>query len=207
MEPSTGFGSTNPVAEVATTDLPAATLARFGTDDAAQAALDAVLAAARRYCWWHVSPAITGDVVTLDGPGSRVLDLPTRKLTTLTSVVECGTSLDVSKLDWSEGGPNSAAAIRKHHGCRWSNRYRSIVVTMTHGFTETEAADWRQAIIEMVGSVSYEYVGSQDVAGGPLKMKRVDVVEYEWFTAAADHAIYSAASVLDSYRLPEVLFV
>jgi hypothetical protein len=42
--------------ELDTSDLPAAVLARFADDNAAQDAIDAALAAARRHCGWHVSP-------------------------------------------------------------------------------------------------------------------------------------------------------
>lgn len=196
------------MAEIAITDLSAATRARFVDDDAAQAALDAVLAAARRYCGWHVSPVKTGDVITLDGPGSSAVELPTRKLVTITSVVELGTTLDLTKVDSSTGGRSSAVVLRKRSGGWWSCRYRSIVVTMTHGFTEAEAADWRHTIIDLVDDVSYVVAaGSGDT--GPLIRKKVDDVEYQWgdITSTASQAVYSAGSVLDGYRLPEVLFV
>lgn len=195
------------MAEIAITDLSAATLARFGSDEAAQAALDAVLVAARRYCGWHVSPARTADELTLDGPSGQILDLPTRKLNALTSVSESGATLDVSTLDWSEDGPHGAP-VRKQSGARWSCRYRSIVATVDHGFSEAEAADWRKAIIDMVNTVSYSYT-SASTSEDALKRKRVDDVEYEWFdfASAAGEAVYTVSSVLDGYRLPEVLLV
>lgn len=195
------------MAEIATTDLPAATLARFGSTGAAQAALDAVLVAARRYCGWHVSPAKTADELTLDGPSGQILDLPTRKLNTLTSITESGAALDVSTLEWSGDGPHGAP-VRKLSGARWSCRYRSIEVTIDHGFTEAEAADWRKAIIDMVNTVSYSYA-SAGTSEDALKRKRVDDVEYEWFdfASAAGGAVYAVSSVLDGYRLPEVMLV
>lgn len=193
------------MAEIGPGDLSAATLARFGSSNAAQAAINAVLAAARRYCGWHVSP-VRSETVVIDGPGGCVLDLPTRKLSALTSVSESGAALTVSALDWSADGPHGAR-VQKQSGARWSNRYRSISAVITHGFTESEAADWRRAIIDMVDAVSYESIGAD---GGPLKRKRVDDTEYEWFdyfAGAADRAVYSSATVLDGYRLPGVLFV
>lgn len=188
------------MAEIATSDLSAATLARFGSEEAAQAALDAVLVAARHYCGWHVSPVIEDAELILDGPGISVLDLPTKRLTALTEVVEVSTELDVAKLDWSENG-----AVRKQSGSAWSNRYRSIEVVIDHGYTEAEAADWRKAIIDMVNIVSYSASTSSD----GLKRKKVDDVEYEWFdfASAAGDAVYSVSAVLDRYQLPRVLFV
>lgn len=188
------------MAEIATDALSAATLERFGSEEAAQAALDAVLVAARRYCGWHVSPVREDDELVLDGPGISVLDLPTRKLIALTGVVEAGTELDVAKLDWSVNG-----SVRKQSGVSWSCRYRSIEATIDHGYTEAEAADWRKAIIDMVTTVSYSASTTED----GLKRKKVDDVEYEWFdfASAAGEAVYSVSAVLDGYQLPEVLFV
>lgn len=186
--------------EITIDDLPDSVKSRFEDDNVAQAAMDAVLAAARHYCRWHVSPVREDDEITFDGPGICVLDLPTRKLIELSEIAESGTDLDVSKLDWSENG-----SVRKQSGGRWSDRYRSIAVTMTHGFTEDEAADWRRAIVSMVTALSYASTASSD----GLKRKKVDDVEYEWFdfASAAGDAVYSVADVLDNYRLPEVLFV
>ena len=182
-------------------DLPAATLARFDSTEAAQAAIDAVLAAARRYCGWHVSPVMVGDEFTLDGPGTHVLDLPTGKLVALTSIVEDGVTLDVTKVDWSTYG-----WLRKQTRSLWSSRYRAITVVIDHGYTEEEAPDWRKAIIDMVNTVLH----SASTSGDGLKRKLVDDVEYEWFdfaAAAAGQAVYSVSAVLDGYKLPEVLFV
>ena len=62
--------------ELAPSDLPAATLAKFADADAAQAAINAALVAARRFCGWHVSPVREDDELVLDGPGGSVLSLP-----------------------------------------------------------------------------------------------------------------------------------
>ena len=188
------------MAEIATTDLSAATLTRFVNIEAAQSAIDAVLVAARGHCGWHVSPVREDDELVLDGPGVSVLDLPTGKLNALTEVVEGSTELEVDKLDWSETG-----AVRKQSGTTWSRRYRSVEVVIDHGYTEEEAADWRKAIVDMVNIVSYSASTSDD----GLKRKKVDDVEYEWFdfASAAGDAVYSASAVLDKYQLPEVLFV
>lgn len=190
------------MAELTINDLPASTRARFASDSETQAALDAALVAARRYCGWHVSPVKTGDIATLDGPCGRVLDLPTRKLLALTAVTENGNTVDVDKLEWSQNG-----SVRKLSGASWSYRYRSIVATMTHGFTEAEAADWRKAIVTMIDAM---VPGAAGENGGTLVRKRVDDVEYEWsdgdLAAAADRAVYSVSNVLNSYQLVPVVF-
>lgn len=194
------------MAEIGIDDLPDSVRAKFVDVDAAQAAVDAVLAAARRHCGWHVSPVKTGDVLTLDGPGVQLLDLPTLKLNAVTSMVEDGTTLDVAKLNWSENG-----SIRKRSGGCWTHWYRAVVATITHGFTEAEAADWRKAIIEMVGDVADQMTDSAgEETSGPLKRKKVNNVEYEWseseISTAADDAVYTVQNVLEEYRLSKVLF-
>ncbi len=91
--------------------------------------LDAALAAARRYCGWHVTPVASGVTFTLDGPGGRTLVLPTLKLTALTSVTEDGTALTLSDLHWSARG-----LIAKKDGGFWSTLFGGITVVASHGF-------------------------------------------------------------------------
>lgn len=188
------------MAELTPADVSAYTKGRLDEGDPeTQRMLDAALASARRYCQWHVSPVKTGDVLTLDGPCGRVLDLPTRRLSAVTTVTEDGTTVDVTKLNWSENG-----SVRKSTGRRgWSCNYRSIVATITHGYTEEEAAGWRQAILEMVAEMSQMQAGEP----GPERMtkKRVDDVEYDW-SEMASRAVYSVNTVLDDYRRYMVLF-
>lgn len=190
------------MAELTSGDLPAATRAKFSSDEAAEAAINAALVAARRYCGWHVSPVQLAVTLLLDGPCGRVLDLPTRRVTDLIAVKENGTTLDTTRLNWSENG-----SVRKRSGTGWSCDYRSIEVTMTHGYSEDEAADWRRAIIEMVDDMVPGATGEE---GGTLVRKRVDDVEYQWsdadLNASASRAVYSVSHVLDSYRLTQVLF-
>lgn len=160
------------MAEIAPGDLPAAVLARFADNAAAQDAIDTVLAAARRYCGWHVSPVKTDEAIDMDGPGGRVLSLPTLNLLSVASVTELGVSLDVTTLDRSR----RKGTLTKPWGY-WSCRDGSIVATVTHGYTEAEAADWRRAVITMVGKWSQGTTRD----GGDMKRKKVDDVEYEWF--------------------------
>lgn len=164
------------MAEIAPDDLPAVTRARYADDDAAQAAIDAVLAAARRWCGWHVSPVREDDELDLDGPGGHVLSLPTLNLISVSAVTELGVSLDVSALDKSR----RKGTLAKRYGC-WTRRDGAIIATVTHGYTEAEAADWRQAIIDVVGTRSLSQTTTRD--SGDMKRKRIDDVEYEWFEA------------------------
>ena len=156
------------MAELTPTDVETYTQGRLHRDDSETARmLTAALAAARRYCGWHVSPVKAGEVLTLDGPRGRVLDLPTRKLLDLTSITEDGRDLDVDgALNWSENG-----SVRKRSGGRWSGCYRSIVATITHGYTEEEAADWRQAVLSSIDQVSQTIGGGLPRVIGPFQFE------------------------------------
>jgi hypothetical protein len=147
-------------------------------DDAPlQALLDAALAAARRYCGWYVTPVVEDDEVTLDGPGGHSLSLPTLKLLEVTEVVEHGVTLDVALLDVSL---RTGSINKWPYGC-WTRRNGAIVVTFTHGFTETEAADWRRAVLRLVDLMTLEPVVAGTGREDPnMIRKSVGPVEYQW---------------------------
>lgn len=178
-------------------DLPAAVLARFAGNSAAQAAIDAALAAVRRYCGWHVSPVRTGDVLTdLDGPGGRVLSLPTLNLIATASVTELGVAVDVTTLDRSR----RKGTLTKQFGY-WTCRDGAITATITHGFTEAEAADWRQAILRLVDIKSKEPTSQRDDPA--MSSKKIDDVEYQWFQTVITtddqlSSLFSAFRILPS---------
>lgn len=155
---------------------------------------DAARSAARRFCGWHVTPVREDHVVTIDGPGSRLLVLPTLRLVELTSVVEHGVALDVeADLDVSPRG-----LVTKKSGAYWSSRYGAIVVTMTHGFPsdvaedddEINAADFSAA----VASIAERSANDKPRKVGPV----------EWDTQAMDDgSAFSVVerSLLEQYRL------
>jgi len=181
------------------------------TDPEVARMLEAALVTARRYCGWVVTPVVTDDALSLDGPGSRILVLPTRKLVTLTSVSERGASLSLASLSVTPGGPpgiTRPAAIRKTSGGWWNGTYQSIDIVMTHGYTEAEAADWRYAVLSMVdemGQIQLSGTSELDIVS-----KKVDDVTYRWadrYANAAESALYSYNTVFDCYRLPAVEFM
>lgn len=174
--------------------------------------LNAALAAARREVGWHVSPVKTADEIVVDGPDSRILFLPTRRIVELTSVDEDGTALDpATKLRWSKGGPpgllDRPVGVRKRSGGYWSGDYQAITVVMTHGYTEDEAVDWRHAIMSMVNTMSL--VTSTGVDESALVRKTVDDVTYGYqpWSAVANESVTSVESILDDFKLPTVDFI
>lgn len=181
-------------------------------DEEVQRMLKAALVLARREAGWHVSPVVEDFDVVLDGPDSRILTLPTRKLVTLTSIVEDGTTLDLADLRWSVGGPpgilERPVSVRKKSGGFWSADYQAIEVTMDHGYTEDEAADWRQAVLTLVdqmGSLVGVGRGESD-----LVTKKVDDVTYSWgnpYSATAEGVLFSVKNILCDYTLPRLEFL
>lgn len=159
--------------ELTAADVETFTKARLLDDDDTQALVDAALAGARRWCGWPVSPVIT-ETVDVDGPGGRVLSLPTLNLLAVIGLVEDGAAVDVSRLAVSR----RKGTVEKYpYGC-WTSRPGGITVTMTHGFTEVEAADWRRAVLRLVDAMSYESVTTRDDPA--LVRLKVDDVERQW---------------------------
>lgn len=151
--------------------------------------------AVRNYCGWHVTPVKAGEVVTLDGPDHVLLPLPTMHLVTLTSVVEDGVTLNLADLTSSATG---RLLMKKAEPKRWSSNYKSIVVTMTHGFDS--APDFDQAVLEAVDSIDLKIGGV-----GTLKRDRVDDVERDFHIVKPREGEYDidqpSHSLLDQYRL------
>jgi|688.fasta_scaffold16184_22 hypothetical protein len=201
------------MAELSVVDVEDFTSGRLSrTDPEVARMLEVALVTARQYCGWAVTPVIADDAVTLDGPDSRILMLPTRKLVTLTSISENGTPLSLTSVSVTPGGlpgvSSRPAAVRKEASGRsgwWGSRYQSIDVVMTHGYTEAEAADWRYAVLSMVDEMSQiQMPGELD-----LISKKVDDVTYRWadrYSSAVQTALYSSSSVFNSYRLAPVDF-
>jgi hypothetical protein len=160
------------MAELGPGDLPASTRALFADDAAAQAAIDAALAAARRWCGWYVSPVQTGVAMDVDGPGGTVLSLPTLNLISLTALTENGKTVDVTQLRVSR----RKGVVSKKSGW-WTSHFGGIEAIVTHGFTEAEAADWRQAVVQMVAMWARTSIRES----ADMKRKRVDDVDYEWY--------------------------
>jgi hypothetical protein len=162
-------------------------------------ALHRAYAAVRKHCGWHVSPEKT-ETVTLDGPCDVLLGLPTLKLITLTSVVEDGVTLNVGDLTPSASG---RILVKRNPPYRWSSKFRSIVVTMTHGFDS--APDFSQAVLEAIDSAALK-VGTGGTGG--LKRYKVDDVEREWQAASGEGSQSASGlneSLLEKYVLiPEV---
>src|SRR5699024_5373736 len=100
-------------------------MSEFGSADPVAAATQAI----RDYCGWHGAP-IEEDTITLDGMGTSTLLLPSRLVVDVTSVKIRGEELPDSSYEWSAIG-----ALRRLGGV-WPDAYRSVELTLRHGFTD-----------------------------------------------------------------------
>lgn len=111
-----------------------------GVDDSAWAR---AVGEIREYCEWHVAPEVT-ETVTLDGPGGRLLLLPTQRVSDVIEVVNNGKT--VTDPEWSASG-----MVR---GSCWSSKFRGVSVTLTHGY-EMWPDDLTKVALEVISSASY----------------------------------------------------
>lgn len=158
---------------------------------------DQAVAFVQTYCGWHVAPELD-ETLTLDGPGSWALILPTLHVASIASITEVGTLLvDEADYTWSEAG----IVRRRSWGWDsevwvpgwWSSDYRSIVVELTHGF-----ADWPPDLAGVISAMTERLTenptGLEQITVGPFSEKY-----------ASSGGVLSAGEqfVLDSYRLPK----
>lgn len=154
-------------------------------------AIKAVTLSIRREAGWHIGPEVEAHSLTLDGPGGKVLHLPTLKLLNLVSVTQLGTALDLTNdtHDWSELG-----LVEKRDGTTWTDRYRKIQVVMDHGFKDVSDLKFLTlslasrglsspfgATREQAGSMSIQWATPQaGVAGGivPTQVEMTIIDKY-----------------------------
>lgn len=195
--------------ELNTVDVQDYTAGRLqASSDRVDKMLKAALLVARRHSQWHVTPVREDEEITLDGPDSRVLWLPSRKIIDITSVTENGTAIDLARLTWSKGDLRPVA-MRKRSGGWWTDQYQSIDIVMTHGYAPAEAEDWRQAVLSMVDQMSLLPINStSNTSDFGLRSKQVDDVTYRWdsYVSMAEEVAFSVDSILCSYSLPVVEF-
>lgn len=162
------------------------TQGRLDQDDAeTDRQLDAAVAAARAYCGWHVTPVLVDQEVTLDGPGTHLLVLPTLKLTELSEVNEDEVEIELTDLNWSVRG-----LIQKKSGHWWSQMFGSIVVIFSHGYAS--APDFESAIFSAIARGAFSTETSPRVIG-----------PFQYSDTTASGALFtdSERAILDRYSL------
>lgn len=88
--------------------------------------------ALRLWCGWHVTPVVT-ETLILDGEGSPSLALPSRRVLDVSVVKIEGEPVGSDEFDWSKEG---MLRLRRKS---FPDRFRSVEVTLTHGFPDVPA--------------------------------------------------------------------
>ncbi|MCF8605148.1 hypothetical protein L5I01_17475 [Gordonia sp. HY442] len=151
----------------------------------------AVLSAVHRYCGWHVFPVVETQM-RLDGPGGKLLNLPTLRLVELISVTSGGVDVEIDTLTWSDRG-----MIARRSG-RWTTELGGIIVTARHGFDSAP---------ELVTDVCEVVAQSSSRSGAPVLSKlRVGERQEDYALATASNGLPFGANqgLWDSYRLPRL---
>lgn len=159
------------------------------SDPRLQAACEAASAAVRRYCRWHVAPVIE-ETITLDGSGGKVLQLPSMRVVDVIELKIGGFLVPPDQYAWSEVG------LVELHGdlgcwCRFPKRYRSVEVTLQHGF---DTAPDLSALASQIARFAL---------ASPMGRTREQAgqVAVSWGTAQGMNFSESALEMMKPYRL------
>lgn len=167
---------------------------RLGRDDPdTQRQLDVALAAARHYCGWHIAPAQTVEL-TVDGPGGKLLVLPTLSVRSIAAISERGEPIDLGDITWSANG-----RVVKRSAAPWTDEFRGITVTFTHGFDHLP--DLEAVILAAIDRGGF----ASSVESGGIKVIgpfQYDLGGVDSTTSEAGPSFTPAErTVLDRYRL------
>jgi hypothetical protein len=158
---------------------------------------DEAVAFVQTYCGWHIAPELD-ETLTLDGPGSWALILPTLHVASITSITEDGVALaEDADFTWSEAG-----IVRRRSWAGdpevwvpgwWSSEYRSIDVELVHGF-----AEWPPDLAAVIGTISDRRKAN------PIGLEQITVGPFSEKYASAGGALSTGELfVLDAYKLPK----
>lgn len=157
-----------------------------------EAAIDDI----RGYCRWHIAPVIVDDVITLSAHGAHTLELPTRRILSVSSVVSDGYPLDLTyDVEWDEAG-----WLRRRYG-RFSRRLRGVTVTLTHGLDACPPA-----LLQVLASVAHR--GKSGIGGDFARMQlgplAAEAAQGEGGAPAGMALLSDERRRLSRYRVPVV---
>lgn len=116
----------------------------------------------RRLCGWHIAPVLE-QTFTLDGTGSRLLILPTMRLSAVLSLSNAGTTVDdLTTVDFSEHG-----MVTWGGGC-FTSRYGQIVARIRHGFDVLDVPDVVQIVKQLTANALSSPMGATREQAGAL---------------------------------------
>lgn len=162
-------------------------LTRYQGGDA-QSLIDAATAMVRRYCGWHITPAVT-ETVRLKGSGTSVQMLRSLHVTAITTVTYDGDILTSDDYEWSEVGYLSLLARGPYFSATHGYPRKWLEVGYTHGYDE--APDVASVILGLVSRGQKTPSGVMRSVAGPYSE------DY-----AEGGFLKDELAILDRYRLP-----
>lgn len=117
----------------------------------------------RRWCGWHIAPVLE-ETLTGDGPGGRLLLLPTGRLLEVVSVDNAGVSVDPDAVDKSRSG------MVELRGGAWSSRLGSVTVRVRHGYDLADVGDVGQIIKQVTANALASPMGATREQAGQVSI-------------------------------------
>lgn len=129
----------------------------------------------RSYCKWHIAPVVS-ELLTVDGSGIGLLQLPTLHVVSIESLTEEGVAC--TDYEWSANG----SLFRLHD---WSHKSRSIVVDLTHGYEEAPL-EIQSVCLQLAARLLANPLGVKSEAAGGVSVTYASGVLGDYEKAALD---------------------
>jgi len=132
-------------------------------------------AAIRRYCGWHIAPELVETDVILDSDGGDLLVLPTFKLREVISLELKRKSYTPPESPWEsfseeddyDWSANGEIYMRSR---KLPNRFRSVRISMRHGYDLDAIADLQQVIQQVVTNALASPSGATSESAGAMSV-------------------------------------
>ncbi|AYN57485.1 head-to-tail adaptor [Arthrobacter phage Kepler] len=118
----------------------------------------------RRYAGWHIAPVLEETLVG-DGPGGRLLSLPTGRLVSVVSVDNGGTVVDLADVD-----PSLRLGMLELRSGWWSSRFGAVSVRVRHGFDLADVEDVRQIVKQVTANALASPMGATREQAGTVSI-------------------------------------
>lgn len=117
----------------------------------------------RRFAGWHIAPVLEETLVG-DGPGGRLLVLPTGRLISVVSIDNGGTVMDPLEVD-----PSKAGMLELRSGW-WSSRFGAVSVRVRHGYDLADVEDVRQIVKQVTANALSSPMGATREQAGTVSI-------------------------------------
>lgn len=117
----------------------------------------------RRWAGWHIAPVLE-ETLTGDGPGGRLLILPTGRLLSVVSVDNAGETVDGAAVDISRAG-----MLDLRDGW-WSARFGAVSARVRHGWDLADVPDISQVIKQAVAMALASPMGATREQAGTISI-------------------------------------